>query len=274
MTDQHGPPDPPALAGLRARLAAVRGRIDDAARACGRDPAAVRLVLVTKTHPAATVALAAAAGVTDVGENRVQELAAKRAELAADPAATALRWHLIGTLQRNKARQVAPLVELVHSLDSVRLAAALDRAAATTRDTPLPVLLQVNVTGESAKGGVTGPSGTPLDPADPAAVDVLVAAATEIADLPHLRPCGLMTVAPLDADPDGAIRRARAAFRDLATLRQLLRDRVPGPGWDELSMGMTGDFEEAIGQGATIVRVGRAVLGARPQRPSDIPTRR
>jgi pyridoxal phosphate enzyme (YggS family) len=215
---------------VAANLAAVRARIAAAAERSRRDPAAVRLLAVSKTKPAALVRAAIAAGVTDVGENYVQEAVAKRAEVS-EP----VRWHLIGHLQRNKAARALETFDCIHTLDSAALAAALARQA-QARGLPVDVLIEVNVGGEASKHGI-GPADLPA----------------LLADLrdPHLRVLGLMTVPPA-----GEPEAARPYFRQL-------RELAERAGLRELSMGMTDDFEVAIEEGATMVRVGRAIFGAR-----------
>ncbi|HEY8216229.1 MAG TPA: YggS family pyridoxal phosphate-dependent enzyme [Acidimicrobiia bacterium] len=215
---------------IAERVAAVRSRIDAAARAAGRDPAAVRLVAACKTVPPERIAEAAAAGVTDVGENRAQELLAKAPALAGviDDRAP-LVWHFLGVLQRNKVRPLASWVRCWQSVDRPELAPLIARHAPRTR-----VLVEVNVAGEPQKAGCA--------PADASAlVDALHDAELDVA--------GLMTVPPQGDDP-------RPWF---ATLRELA-SRL---GLAELSMGMTDDFELAIAEGATMVRIGRALFGPR-----------
>lgn len=233
------------------RLARVRERIAVAAARAGRNPAAITLVAVTKTHPPALIAEALAAGATDLGENRVQEAAAKIPALAG---ALSPRWHLIGHLQRNKARLAVELFDLVHSVDSLRLAEALARHVPPGRR--LPVLLQVNVSGEATKEGFALAGGL----ANRAALEALLPAVEGILALPSLEVRGLMTIAPLGASPEAA----RPTFAALRELRDELARRFPAAWWEELSMGMTDDFEVAIAEGATIVRVGRAIFGERP----------
>ncbi len=227
-----------ALGALSGRLAVVRERIAAAAARAGRDPAGVRIVAVTKGHPLAVAREARAAGLEDLGENRVQEALAK---LDAWPDAP-VRWHLVGHLQRNKVKHVVGRFALVHSVDSVRLAAALEEAAAA-RGLVQEVLVEVNVAGEAQKSGC---------PAGEAAA--LVAHA---AGLPHLRLRGLMTMAPLTDDT--AVQRR--TFAELAALRYRLS--AIGYRLDELSMGMTNDFEAAVEEGATMVRLGTALFGER-----------
>ena len=235
-------------------IAAVRERIAAAARRAGRSPDEITLIAVTKTHPAPTVSAALAAGVTDCGENRVQEAEEKIAQL---PGAQT-RWHLIGHLQRNKARRAAGLFDLIHSLDSLKLAETLNRYLAEAADRParrLPVLLQVNVSGETTKEGFDLVGG--LD--HRAAWADFVQVAQQIAALPQLEVQGLMTIAPYTQEQEAV----RPVFRRLRALRDELARQIPGATWQHLSMGMTGDFEVAIEEGATLVRVGRAIFGER-----------
>lgn len=230
---------------IAERTAAIRRRIADAADRAGRDPVAVTLIAVSKTHPASVVRAASAAGLSIFGENRVQEAREKIATLAGLP----LTWELIGHLQSNKANRAAELFARVQSVDTLHLAQALDARAAALGRT-LPILLEVNVSGEASKSGF--------------ALDEVVDVARALTGLPHLRLEGLMTVAPQVADPE----QARPVFRRLRELADELRQRVPlGPdgGWRTLSMGMTDDFEAAIAEGATVVRIGRALFGERPR---------
>jgi PLP dependent protein len=239
---------------IAENIALVRARIHAAAAQAGRDPATITLVAVTKTHPPDRVAAAVAAGATDLGENRVQEAAAKIAALT--ELRPAPRWHLIGHLQRNKARLAAELFDLVHSVDSLRLAEALANHVPAGRR--LPILLQVNVSGEASKEGFALAGG----PTNQPALSALLPAVERILALPALEVRGLMTVAPLVDDPE----QARPSFHALRELRDELAERFPQANWAELSMGMTDDFAAAIAEGATIVRVGRAIFGARPAR--------
>ncbi|MGC4895901.1 YggS family pyridoxal phosphate-dependent enzyme [Micromonospora sp. DT31] len=236
---------PERRAELAAALARVRARVADACAAAGRDRDEVTLVAVTKTYPAADVVALAELGVTDVGENRDQEAAPKAAAVAA--AGLAPRWHFIGQLQRNKARSVVRYADVVQSVDSVRLAGALDAAAAGARDRPLDVLVQVSVDGDPARGGALPGSADPQRGLDP------VAAA--VAGAPGLRLAGVMAVAPLGWEPD-------RAFARLAEV--VARLRADHPDASALSAGMSGDLESAVRHGATHVRVGSALLGMRP----------
>lgn len=222
------------MTGLAANLEQVRARIATAAARSGRDPASIRLVCASKTMPAEVVRAAVVAGATDFGENRVQEAIAKVDALADTPC----RWHFIGQLQTNKVKFLANRFDLVHSVDRVSLALALDRHARGAGHVQA-VLIQVNVAGEASKAGVA-PSG-------------LGELCRSVRPLPGLRLAGLMTVAPEAA--------GEAAIRDVFRTLRALRDRwVPG---GELSMGMSGDFEPGVEEGATLVRVGRAIFGQR-----------
>ncbi|MFI7304907.1 YggS family pyridoxal phosphate-dependent enzyme [Micromonospora aurantiaca] len=245
MTESQTAVRPERRAELAAGLARVRARIADACAAAGRRRDEVTLVAVTKTYPAADVVALAGLGVTDVGENRDQEAAPKAEAVAA--AGAAPRWHFIGQLQRNKARSVVRYADVVQSVDSVRLAAALDAAAGAVRDRPLDVLVQVSIDGDPARGGALPGAADPQRGLDP------VAAAVAGAD--GLRLAGLMAVAPLGWEPD-------RAFARLAEVAEALR--ADHPGATVLSAGMSGDLESAVGHGATHVRVGSALLGMRP----------
>ncbi|KAB1117452.1 YggS family pyridoxal phosphate-dependent enzyme [Micromonospora aurantiaca (nom. illeg.)] len=245
MTESQTAVRPERRAELAAGLARVRARIADACAAAGRQRDEVTLVAVTKTYPAADVVALAGLGVSDVGENRDQEAAPKAEAVAA--AGAAPRWHFIGQLQRNKARSVVRYADVVQSVDSVRLAAALDAAAGAVRDRPLDVLVQVSIDGDPARGGALPGAADPQRGLDP------VAAAVAGAD--GLRLAGLMAVAPLGWEPD-------RAFARLAEVAAALR--ADHPDATVLSAGMSGDLESAIGYGATHVRVGSALLGMRP----------
>ena len=228
---------------LQSRIAAVQERIAAAARRAGRDPAEVTLVAVSKMHSPEEVAAASAAGLRVFGENRVEE-AAPKVEAVAQLVAPAPppAWHLIGHLQSRKAEDVLPWASMVHSVDSVKLAQRLSRFATAQE---LPVLLEVNVSGEASKYG--------FRPEElPAAVETIVA-------LPGLALQGLMTMAPIAADPE----EVRPVFAALRALKDELARHYPTLDWRHLSMGMTDDFEVAIEEGATIVRVGRAIFGER-----------
>ncbi|MDW5323093.1 YggS family pyridoxal phosphate-dependent enzyme [Plantactinospora sp. KLBMP9567] len=245
MTEPPRPaPDDARRAELAANLARVRSRIDAACAAAGRDPAEVTMVAVTKTYPASDVALLAELGVRDMGENRDQEAAPKAAEVAATGAR--VRWHFVGQLQRNKARSVVRYADLVHSVDSVRLAGALADAAGRHRERPLDVLVQVNLDGATDRGGALVAGN------DPDRGVGAVAAAVAGSD--RLRLGGVMAVAPLGVDPE-------PAFVTLAEVAAALRAEYPGA--VAVSAGMSGDLEAAIAHGATHVRIGSALLGMR-----------
>jgi pyridoxal phosphate enzyme (YggS family) len=233
---------------LADRLTEIRGRIASAARSAGRDPASIRLVAVSKTFPLESVAAAFAAGQRDFGENRVQEglqkieLALQKIERSADQS---IRWHLLGHLQTNKARKAAAAFAVIQSVDSVELIQKLDQAAADSRHAP-ELLIQVDLAGEATKFG-----------APPAEVPRLFDAA---AACRAARVVGLMTLPPYPETPEDS----RRWFRQLRELRDRWQvSGVPASMLRELSMGMSGDFEVAIQEGATIVRVGTAIFGSR-----------
>ncbi len=222
---------------LADRLADVDARIADAARAAGRDLSGITRIVVTKFHPASLVRELHALGVRDVGENRQQELTAKREELADIPD---LRWHFIGQAQTNKARAVRAAADVVHSVDRPRIADALDAAGSNA---PLDVLLQLNLTDDAGRGGVVP--------------DDVEALAAHVAGLPTLCVRGVMAVAPLDEEPARAFERLRRSADAVRTV-------VPDATW--ISAGMTGDFPEAVAMGATHLRIGSAITGPRPVR--------
>jgi len=219
-------------------LKRVRERIESACARVGRGPGSVTLVGVTKTHGADVVSAAIRAGVTDVGENRIQEFLDKR-----DAVEGECRWHLIGTLQRNKARRAMNQFALIHSVDRLKLAETLSRLGAEG-DITSRILLEVNMSREETKHGFA-----------PAEVPDAVA---KISELPNLELRGLMTIGPLTDD----MTRVRRAFQSLFRLREKISESS-GLDMPHLSMGMTDDFEIAIEEGATIIRVGRVLFGAR-----------
>ena len=226
---------------IAARLNAIRERIDTAARAAGRDPASVRLIAVSKTFPIEAVREAYAAGQRDFGENRVQEALQK----IAGSTDLSIRWHLIGHLQTNKARKAGPAFAMIQSVDGVELLQKLDAAAEETGRTP-ELLIQVDLAGEATKHG-----------ARPAEVPRLFEAA---AACRAARVVGLMTLPPVPETPEDA----RPWFRRLRDLRdEWQASGVPASMLRELSMGMSGDFEVAVQEGATLVRVGTAIFGSR-----------
>ena len=224
---------------LAAALAEIRARIARGCEQAGRDPQEVTLIAVTKTYPAADVVALAQLGVLDVGESRDQEARAKAAAVA--EAGVAVRWHVVGRLQTNKARSVVRYAAAVHSADRPELVEALGGAAERAgRSDPLEVFVQVSLDGDPDRGG--------------ALAEAVPALADAIAAHPSLWLRGVMAVAPMQADPD-------AAFADLAAVAGRLRARHPQA--DAISAGMSGDLEAALRHGATHVRVGTALLGRR-----------
>jgi hypothetical protein len=232
---------------IPANVKMIRERIGRCCERLGRDPADVTLVAVGKTFPAETVREVVHAGVGDIGENYVQELLQKRGALGDE----AVRWHFIGHLQSNKARMVAPFAHLIHAVDSVGLARELDRRAGDAGRV-LDVLVEVNTTGEGSKFGVR-----------PDNLETLV---RSMRPFPNLRIAGLMTIGPFLPDPEGS----RPMFRLLRELRDGLaaidQENVT---MRHLSMGMTGDFEVAIEEGSTMIRIGTAIFGRRIRPPRE-----
>ncbi|MHB1423810.1 MAG: YggS family pyridoxal phosphate-dependent enzyme [Gemmataceae bacterium] len=228
---------------LAARLDAVNKRLESACRRAGRQRAEVTLVAVTKTVPVEVAALLPGLGVHDLGESRPQELWRKAAALLPLSATTPLspvRWHLVGHLQRNKVERTLPLVSCIHSVDSLRLLEALEEGCRKEKNS-LPVLLEINVSGEASKHG--------FDPED------VVGLARQLATLRHIRVEGLMTMAAYEEDPE----RTRPTFAELRTLRDRLAAELGRP-LPQLSMGMSNDFEIAIEEGATLVRLGTVLF--------------
>jgi PLP dependent protein len=245
MTERVDPDN--AITMLETRLRAIHEHIGEAASRANRAPKDIQLVAVSKTIPVEVLRDAYALGLRVFGENRVQEAQEKIAALALPE----IRWELIGHLQTNKANRAAELFARVQSVDSVRLAEALSTRAVALGKT-LPVLLEVNVAGEVSKSGF--------------ASEELLVVARAIGNLPGLCPEGLMTIAPLVDDPE----EVRPIFRALRELRDQLRGAVPltsDHDWPELSMGMSDDFAVAIEEGATLIRLGRALFGARSSAP-------
>ena len=230
---------------ISERFSEVKRRADEAALRSGRDPSDVRLVAVTKTHPASEINEAIAAGATDIGENRVQELLEKYEDVAP------VRWHLIGHLQTNKVRQVIDKVVMIHSVDSLKLAREIDKRAAAA-GIVMDILIEINSAMEETKSGI-------------AAGDLRQLVADITSECENVRVCGIMCIPPIAADPEDS----RPYFRESAGLFEDMKQ------WDlpaerfaptELSMGMSGDFEVAIEEGATIVRVGSSIFGPRNYR--------
>lgn len=225
---------------ISRNLAQINQRIRAAAEAAGRDPASIRLVAVSKIRPAADIVAAYRAGQTVFGENYIQELAPKLAEII-----EAVQWHFIGHLQSNKVKYIAGQVALIHSVDRLSLAQEIDRQWGKLGKT-CDVLIQVNISGEATKSGTT----------EAGAVQLV----RECALLPNIRVKGLMTMPPFFDDPEAA----RPYFAELRRLAEAIAaQRIAGVDMAELSMGMSGDFEAAVQEGATLVRIGTAIFGER-----------
>ncbi len=226
---------------MKDRLKAIYDRIQTSARLCGRDPESVKLVAVSKTIGKDVVKQAIDAGVTILGENYIQEARAKINDLYESP----VKWHFIGHLQSNKAKYATRLFDLIHSVDSIKLAKAIDKSAAKTGRIQ-KILVQVNISREASKSGVDASKSLDL--------------VRQIAKLPNVSVHGLMTMPPFFNSPE----RARPYFKELKILKERIRsENIAGVEMDELSMGMTGDFEVAIEEGATLVRIGTAIFGER-----------
>jgi PLP dependent protein len=227
---------------LGARITQIRAQIEAAALNCRRLPQEVTLIAISKTHPASSVRAAVKLGVTDIGENRVQEAEQKINEVGKNT----VRWHLVGHLQANKARRAVQLFDVIHSLDSLELARRLDRLCGEEGREKLPVLVQVDLGHEETKSGI--------DEGE------LIGLAESLKSLDRVQFVGLMTLPPFFDDAE----QARPFFRRLRELRDELAARGAfGDRKGELSMGMTNDFEVAIEEGATMVRVGTAIFGQR-----------
>jgi len=232
---------------IKQNLQQINARIRQAAEKTSRDSESIRLVAVSKTVPAETIRRAIAAGVTTLGESYIQEARSKISAVSLP--SVAISWHFIGHLQTNKAKYAVRLFDLIHSLDSDKLAHELNREAGKINKTQA-VLVQVNIAGEKSKSGIA-----------PREVPNLIAA---ISAMDHLKVNGLMTIPPYFNNPE----KARPYFDDLRSLsyqiqKKLNTDLAPNILMDELSMGMSGDFETAIAAGATLVRIGTAIFGER-----------
>jgi pyridoxal phosphate enzyme (YggS family) len=225
---------------IKERVETVRARIAAAALRVGRDPGDVLVVAVAKGFPVSTVEEAITAGISDIGENRVQEAKAKMAEITAP-----CRWHMVGHLQTNKARLAVRLFDWIHSLDSWKLALELDNAGSALGK-QVRTLVEVNLAEEPTKTGVTELEFFPL--------------LEKLGSPPHLSIQGLMAMPPFDPDPE----RIRPYFRRLTRLREEAASRFPELSLRHLSMGMSHDFEVAVEEGATMVRIGTAIFGPRP----------
>jgi pyridoxal phosphate enzyme (YggS family) len=228
---------------IHENIERLRDQIASRCARIGRDPDKITVVAVSKTLQAASIREAVRAGVEDVGENYVQELVGKRELLAEEP----IRWHFVGHLQRNKVKHIAPWIHMVHAVDSVVLARDIDKRAAAS-DRTIDVLLEVNTTGEDSKFGVR-----------PEGVSELIEG---MDGLQRIRVVGLMTIGPFLPDPEGS----RPMFRRLRHLKEeAARNPQANVEMHHLSMGMTGDLEVALDEGATILRIGTAIFGSRTQ---------
>jgi pyridoxal phosphate enzyme (YggS family) len=226
---------------IATHLAAVQARIRQACGVSGREPATVRLVAVSKLHPVEAVTEAALAGQVIFGENYVQELTDKAGQLKRQ-----IEWHMIGHLQSNKVKYLPGIVSMIHTVDRFSLAQEIDRQWRDKQGSPCEILVQVNVSGEVTKSGTTTAEAIEL--------------VRRIAGLPFVRVLGLMTMPPFFDNPQAA----RPYFRELRLLADRIRSEdISGVEMVELSMGMSGDFEVAIEEGATLVRVGTAIFGER-----------
>ena len=227
---------------LRARFADVRTRIESRARACNRSPEEITVIAISKTHPADVIKEALEAGITEFGENRVQEAESKIIEVGRRKA----RWHLVGHLQANKARRALALFDVIHSLDSTDLAHRLDRLCAEEGREELPVLIQVDLGEEDTKSGVSEAG--------------LLELVQSLDECSKLRLRGLMTLPPFFENPE----QTRPFFQRLRELRDRLENQGRfANGKGELSMGMSHDFEVAVEEGATMLRIGTAIFGER-----------
>jgi pyridoxal phosphate enzyme (YggS family) len=234
------------MADINSNLARLRERISAAATHAGRGPNEITLVPITKTYPPQIIEKALTAGLGEFGENRVQEAEPKIKWFREK--GIHLKWHMVGHLQRNKVKKAIQLFDIVHSVDSVRLAREIGRRSEMAKLT-MPILLEVNASGEASKYG--------FRVAKEEQEEQFFSAVEEIATLPNLDVQGLMTMAPFGAPKE----QVRSHFRRLSSLLHKLEEKFPEEGWRHLSMGMTDDFEVAIEEGATIIRIGRAIFG-------------
>lgn len=232
---------------IKKRYFEVQEGIYQAAQSVGRDPKQVKLVVVTKSHPLEQIRKLPAVGLHDFGENRVEEALPKMEAMQDEPG---LNWHMIGHIQSRKAKLIGTGFHLVHSVDRLKLAVRLDRFAGEAGEI-LPILLQLNVSGEQSKSG--------WDASDETSWDGLLPEIEAVLKCQFLKVHGLMTIAPYSPDPE----TARPSFVRLRKIRDFFSSRFPDQEWSELSMGMSGDYQTAIQEGATIVRIGSAILGPR-----------
>ncbi|MGZ9235441.1 MAG: YggS family pyridoxal phosphate-dependent enzyme [Anaerolineales bacterium] len=238
---------PDLVSSIRENYQSTLDQIAAAARKSSRGPDEIRLVVVTKSQPIDVVQAAIEAGARTLGENYPEEAVAKIQSLTGQ---SGVEWHMIGHVQSRKARLVADHFALLHSLDSLKLAQRLDRFAAE-QDHVLPVLLEFNVGGEESKAG--------WDASDQSQWEALLPEVSSILDLPHLSVRGMMTMPPLETNPEDA----RRCFQRLRSLREYLASQFTQADWYELSMGTSADYRVAVEEGATLVRVGTAIVGAR-----------
>jgi pyridoxal phosphate enzyme (YggS family) len=231
---------------LEANIHTVQERIKAACQRASRDPAEITLVAVTKTQPPHVIQAAYGLGLKHFGENRVEEAEGKTQDLP-----SSITWHMIGHIQSRKARRVISTFSFVHSVDSLKLARRLSRQCAD-RESPLPVLLECNISGEASKYGFDASQWFSAE----ATRESLLAVFEEITNLPHVQVQGLMTMAPIVSSPE----QTRPVFAALRSLRDELAQVFPQIDWAHLSMGMTDDFEVALEEGATMIRVGRAIF--------------
>lgn len=229
---------------IKANFDIVRERIREAAERVGRNPAEITLVTVTKGFGVPKIVEAVEAGATDIGENRAREAAEKFETIGREISDNPISWHIIGNLQTNKVKYIIEFADLIHSVDRLSLAEEINRRAKTAGKVQ-NVLIEVNVSGEAAKAGL--------------APDETMDFAERIAKFDNVKPIGLMAMAPISDDPE----HSRPVFAGLRALRDTLIERPELADLTELSMGMTNDFEVGIEEGATIIRVGRAIMGER-----------
>ena len=223
----------------------VLERIHQACRRSGRDPKSVSLIAVSKLQPVSAIQSLVVEGQCVFGENYVQELLSKTPQIPAE-----VQWHMIGPVQKNKVKYLPGQVQCIHTLDSLALAQEIDRRWSGRDLPPCTVLVQINISGEKSKSGI--------------APEELIGLLVQASQLPHLNICGLMTIPPFGDSPE----ESRPYFRALRELRDVInRAAIPGVRLHELSMGMSDDFEVAIEEGATMIRVGSALFGARPSKP-------
>lgn len=232
---------------IESNLHSVLKRIAAAAESVNRNPGDVRLIVVSKGQSIEKIRTAANLGVSDFGENYLQEAAQK---IQGMDSQLEINWHMIGHIQSRKAKDVCKLFDYIQTIDSLKLAKRLDRFAGELGK-KMPVMIECNVSGEISKYG--------FQVWDEEGLESFLKIVPDLVQLPNLDYFGLMTMAPFVKD----VEQVRPNFRSLRNLRRILRDRFPDVGWAELSMGMSSDFEVAIQEGATIVRIGQAIMGAR-----------